>query len=207
MVSIGSLVYGDKLIVNELEVRTHITGPASGSGITLNAPVTASSSVASSHKVIGSDSMNLGQIHQKGSVFYLQWSHVEQVTEITTTNGSANILLTVAHHGLKAGDYFYIQDLGAGAGDANGIPFADIRGGLPGGGRVAGTMDPSDPAFEDKIPITALSPATSSGTTSTLTPIIRIDRYKFIDMAKSDAVWNYDTQEPTPPHINVNIWS
>lgn len=202
MVSIGSLVYGDKLIVNELEVRTHITGPASGAGITLNAPVTASSSVASSHKVIGSDSMNLGQIHQKGSVFYLKWSHVEQVTEITTTNGSANISLTVAGHGLNTGEYFYIQNLGAGAGDANGIPFADIRGGLAGGGRVAGTITDNN-----KIPITALSAATSSGTTTTLTPIIRIDRYKFIDMAKSDAVWNFATSEPNPPHTNVNIWS
>ena len=140
--------------------------------------------------------MNLCQIHQKGSIFYLKWSHVKDVTAIATTNGSADIVLSVAGHGLATGDSIFIQDLGATTGDVNGIPFADIK-----GARVAGTI-----ANANEIPITADSAATSTASETAITPLVRIDRYKYTDMAVSNATWQFATTEPTATHTNTNIW-
>ena len=164
--------------------------------IDVQGTLTTTQSVQSSHKVLGEDDKNLAQIHQKGSIFYLKWSHVEHVTAIDTTSGSQSIVLTVAGHGLATGDYFYIQTLGASASDVNGIPFSDIE-----GPRVAGVISSGN-----EIPITADSAATSTGTDTSVTPLIRIDRYVYQDMATSNANWNFATAEPPPPHTNTNIW-
>ena len=190
MVSIGSLAYGGKLVVDDLEVKNTI------SASNISGSTTVSGSVTSTHKQVGLDDKNLAQIHQKGSIFYLKWSHVEHVTSIATTNGSASIVLTVAGNGLATGDYFYIQDLGASTSDVNGIPFADIK-----GPRVAGVIN-----NPNEIPITAGSAATSTGTDTAVMPLIRIDRYVYQDMAISNATWNFATAEPVPPHTNTNIW-
>ena len=182
MASLGKEAYVGRLIASE--------------SVTVSGTLQATQSIQSSHKVFGTDSFNLAQMHQKGSIFYLKWSHVKDVTAIATTNGSDNIVLSVAAHGLATGDSIFIQDLGAATGDVNGIPFADIK-----GARVVGTI-----ASVDEIPITADSAATSTASESTITPLIRIDRYKYTDMAVSNATWQIATTEPTPTHTNTNIW-
>jgi hypothetical protein len=190
MVSIGNLTYGGKLVLDDLEVKNAISTP------TITGSTAVSGSVTSTHKQVGSDDKNLVQIHQKGSIFYLKWSHVKHITSIATTSGSKAIVLTVAEHGLSDGDYFHIQDLGASASDVNGIPFEDIK-----GMRVAGSITDAN-----EIPTNADSFATSTDTDTSVTPLIRIDRYKYTDMARSNADWSFDTTEPTPPHTNTNTW-
>ena len=77
MVSIGCLAYGGKLVLDELEVKNTATINGSISGST-----TVSGSLTSSHKVLGADDKNLVQMHQSGSLFYLKWSHVEQLRKL-----------------------------------------------------------------------------------------------------------------------------
>lgn len=86
MASLGKEAYVGRLIASE--------------SVTVSGTLQATQSVQSSHKVFGTDSFNLAQMHQKGSIFYLKWSHVKDVTAISTTNGSADIVLSVAAHGL-----------------------------------------------------------------------------------------------------------
>lgn len=172
---------GSEAIVGRL-----VAGTISAESITTN------QAIQSSHKVIGKEK-NHTQIHQKGSIFYLKWSHVEQITSFTTTSGSTSVTITINGHGLATGDFFTIENIGAGTPDINGIAFEDIH-----GARAVSAISGNDITF------TAGAPATSTGTETSVQPLIRIDRYKFTDMATSDANWSYATTEPTAPHTNTS---
>ena len=180
-VSIGDLAYVDKLIAKDVQV---------------NGSIKTTSSITSSHKVVGSDDKDLVQIHQTGSIFYLKWSHVEQIASFETTANSTEVVVVVIGHGLAAGDVFTIANM-PGITDINGIVAEDIEG-------------PRTVSYVDDTTIfrfNAGSPANVTGVVTGVEPLIKINRYKFIDMATSSATWSYSTTTPLPPHTNIHTFS
>lgn len=182
MVSLGKEAYVGRLIASE--------------SVEIAGTLKTSQSVQSSHKVVGSDDKNLVQIHQTGSIFYLKWSHIEQITSFETNNNSTEVIVVVIGHGLAPGDVFTIANI-AGIGDINGIIAEHIEGPRT----VSAVNDSTIFRFN------AGGPATSTGIVYGVEPLILIDRYKFIDMATSSANWSYSTTVPTPPHTNIQTFS
>lgn len=178
MVSIGSLAYGGKLVVDELEVKNTIS---------------ASGSVTSTHKQVGSDGKNLVQIHQNGSLFYLKWSKVEEINSFETVANSNVIIISVTGHGVSDGDVVHIENFSGGVSDINGCPSVSIQG--------ARTVTAVDDSMLFRFNAGAI--ATSSGVVTNVNPLIRVDTYKYTDMTVRDGLWSCQTTEPTPLHNNI----
>jgi hypothetical protein len=186
MVSIGDLTYGGKLVLDDLEVKNAISTP------NITGSTAVSGSVTSSHKQVGSDDKNLVQIHQNGSIFYLKWSHVEEINSFETTINSQVVIISVTGHGLQNGDTVHIEDF-TGVPDINGIPSESIQ-----GARLVTQIDDSE-----LFRFNAGAIATSTGVVNNVNPLIRVDRYKRTDMAQSNATWVCSTTEPAPSHTNI----
>ena len=182
MASLGKEAYVGKLIVSD---SVDIAGKVKTSG-----------SVQCSHNVVGSDDKNLVQIHQTGSIFYLKWSHVEQITTFETTANSTEVVVVVIGHNVEPGDVFIVDNL-AGVADINGI--------IP--EYIEGPRSVSSIGDSTIFRFNAGGPATITGTVYGVEPLIRIDRYKFIDLATSSADWSYSTTKPHPPHTNMKTFS
>ena len=185
-VSIGDLAYVDKLIANDIQAKD----------IQVNGSLKTTSSITASHKVVGEDDKNLVQIHQTGSIFYLKWSHIEQITTFETTANSTEVVVVVIGHNVEPGNVFIVDSL-AGVTDINGIIAEHIEGPRT----VTSIGDSTIFRFN------AGGPATTTGTIYGVEPLIRIDRYKFIDLATSSAIWSHSTTKPSPPHTNINTFS
>ena len=185
-VSIGDLAYVDKLIAKDI-LATNIQ---------VDGSLKTTSSITASHKVLGEDDKNLVQIHQTGSIFYLKWSHIEQITTFETTANSTEVVVVVIGHNVEPGDVFIVDSL-AGVADINGILAEYIE-----GPRTVTSLGDST-IFR----FNAGGPATTTGTIYGVEPLIRIERYKFIDLATSSATWNHSTTKPHPPHTNVDTFS
>ena len=182
MASLGNEAYVGRLIVSE--------------SIDIACKVKTSGSVQCSHKVVGEDDKNLVQIHQTGSIFYLKWSHIEQITLFETTANSTEVVVVVIGHNVQPGDVFVVDSL-AGVADINGI--------IP--EYIEGPRSVSSIGDSTIFRFNAGGPATTTGTVYGVEPLIRIDRYKFIDLATSSADWSYSTTKPHPPHTNINTFS
>ena len=185
-VSIGDLAYVDKLIAKDIQAKN----------IQVNGSLKTTSSITASHKVLGEDDKNLVQIHQTGSVFYLKWSHIEQIITFETTANSTEVVVVVIGHNVEPGDVFIVDSL-AGVADINGILAEYIE-----GPRTVTSLGDST-IFR----FNAGGPATTTGTIYGVEPLIRIERYKFIDLATSSATWSHSTTKPHPPHTNVDTFS
>ena len=185
-ISIGDLAYVDKLIANDIQAKD----------IQVNGSLKTSSSITASHKVVGEDDKNLVQIHQSGSIFYLKWSHIEQITTFETTANSTEVVVVVIGHNVEPGDVFIVDSL-AGVADINGI-IAEY---------IEGPRSVSSIGDSTIFRFNAGGPATTTGTVYGVEPLIRIDRYKFIDLATSSADWSYSTTKPHPPHTNMKTFS
>ena len=171
MVSLGTEVYCGTLIADSIKTNQ---------------------AIQSSHKVLGEDDKNLVQMHQNGSLFYLKWSHVEEINSFETANNSQVVIISVTGHGLQSGDTVHIEDL-SGVPDINGIPSESIQ-----GARVVTQIDDSE-----LFRFNAGAIATSTGVINNVNPLIRVDRYKRTDMAQTNATWVCSTTEPTPSHNNI----
>ena len=182
MASLGKEAYVGRLIVSE--------------SVEIAGTLKTTQSVQSNHKVVGSDDKNLVQIHQTGSIFYLKWSHIEQITLFETTANSTEVVVVVIGHNVEPGNVFVVDSL-AGVADINGIIAEHIE-----GPRTVSSIGDST-IFR----FNAGGPATTTGTIYGVEPLIRIDRYKFIDLATSSATWSHSTTKPTPPHTNINTFS
>ena len=182
MASLGNEAYVGRLIVSD--------------SIDIAGKVKTNGSVQCSHKVVGEDDKNLVQIHQTGSIFYLKWSHVEQITTFETTANSTEVVVVVIGHNVEPGDVFVVDSL-AGVADINGI--------IP--EYIEGPRSVSSIGDSTIFRFNAGGPATITGTVYGVEPLIRIDRYKFIDLATSSADWSYSTTKPHPPHTNMKTFS
>ena len=149
--------------------------------------------VTSSHKVFG-NALNEGQLHHNGSVFYIKWSAVHQCSTLTTTNGAATATwATTAAHNLELGDTVHIGSPVGAVAAVNAIPFTELT------GTHVITAVPTATTFT--YAVTTLADA--DGTEAAGTPHVRIDRYKSIDLATTDATWTHGTAVPAPTHTNT----
>lgn len=158
-------------------------------------------SITAANKVFGA-SKNQGEMHHHGSIFYILWSAVHQVSSMATTSGSTNVhVTTTAPHGLAQGDTVHIGSLPNNPGaitEVNGVPASEIE------GTHAITAAQSSTSFT--IAVGANAAATASGTSTAATPLVRVDRYRFTDMNSSTATWQNSTTLPTPSHTNIELF-
>ena len=159
--------------------------------------VTCSGSVTAANKIFGIDEKNLGEMHHNGSMFYIKWSAVHQITSITTTNNSNNVVITTsAPHGLSTNDTVHISSL---LNDLNGIPATEIT----------GSHIISVALFQGQqttFSFTVNTTANNAGTFTSSMPLLRVDRYRYTDMNSSTVTWNNSTTLPTPTHTNIETF-
>lgn len=154
--------------------------------------------VTSSHKVFGS-SMNQGQLHHNGSIFYIKWSAVHQCTTLATTSGSTTVTWTTnAAHGLSISDTIHIGSIPnnpTAITSVNGIPASELSGTHVVTSTTTNTLS-----------YTVTTQANVTGSTTNAVPHVRIDRYKSIDLATDDVTWTHGTTVPTPAHTNTETF-
>ena len=153
-------------------------------------------SISASHKVFGADK-NQGELHHHGSIFYILFKAVHQISSLDTTSASTTVTwTTTAAHGLDSGDTVHISALPDNPGEiteVNGIPASELI------GTHVITAVPSTTTFSMSV----TSAATSTGSSTDPIPVVRIDRYRYTDMNDSTVSWLNSTTLPTPAHTNV----
>ena len=175
MVSLGKEVYCGSLKVRE--------------DLTVAGRVTAKS------KLIGEPN-NLGELHHNGSVFYIKWSATHQAASLATTSASYDVTWsTTAAHGLTQNDTVHISRP-----PPNPTPLTEV-GGIP-VADLTGTFTVQS-ATTTTFTVQVDSPATVTATFTQAIPLVRIDRYKYTDMAQNNATWNFSTTLPSPSHTNT----
>ena len=148
---------------------------------------------AASHQVFGSDDKNLVQMHQVGSVFYIKYSHFVEINSFQTTANSNVVIIEInGAHAVADGDTVHIDTI-TDAASIGGIPVASIH-----GTRLVHAVDDST-MFRLQLGV----PATSNEVTTSVQPLVRVDRYKSTDMRASDGTWTAATVAPTPTHTNM----
>lgn len=151
--------------------------------------------VNSSHKVIGSE-MNEGSLHHVGSIFFVKWSAIHQINEAETQNGTSSITYTTnAAHGLDVGDTVHINS-SFGSTSVAGIPLAELT-----GTKVVTAVD----SVNKKFTVATITQANDTGNES-ITPLVRVDRYKYIDLNTNVSTWNSSSTEPAPGHTNSEVF-
>ena len=145
------------------------------------------------HQIFGSDDKNLVQMHQVGSVFYIKYSHFIQIDSFQTTANSREVVIAInGTHAVADGDTVHIDTI-TDAVSIGGIPVASIH-----GTRLVHAVDDST-MFRLWLGV----PATSNEVTTSVQPLVRVDRYKSTDMRASDGTWTAATVAPTPTHTNI----
>ena len=156
-------------------------------------------SITAAHKVVGA-SMNQGELHHNGSVFYIKFSAVHQVSSVANVSGSTNVhFTTTAAHGLSQGDTVHISALPNNPGPitvVNGVP----------GSELTGTHVITAVQSSTSFTIAVTTPATSTGTSTDAIPLVKVDRYRFTDMNSSTPTWGNSTTLPTPSHTNIEMF-
>lgn len=161
--------------------------------------------------IVSSDLIVMGEVHayqktlndtsrkhkhtlkQEGSVFYLQFEEFHQITSMTSTDSQNSLIVTSGTTlNLSNGDTVKIMDLSVT--DVNSIPKEDIV-----GEHVISNAQTS--AFS----ITCSTTASDSGT-STVSGLLRIRRYKYLDMHGNGVAWKYGTTLPTSSHTNAEVF-
>ena len=154
--------------------------------------------ITASHKSFGNHHQNRGEMHHDGSCFYLKWSAVYQVSGMTTTSGSDDVVVTTTgtHH-LVQGDTVHISDIPLhSTGNLNGIPVAELTGELV----VSGVSSTTE--FTIQTTTTADTTAAAGGGTA-VDPQMRVDYYLSKDMLQTSAAWQHGTKKPEPLHTNT----
>jgi len=193
MVSIGTEAYVTRLIADEIQVTSQLRASHVTKLIADEIQVT--SQLRASHKVIGPDEKNLVQLHQNGSIFYLKYPVTHQISKMETSDQTSEVTFTTnAAHNLSNGDTVHISDSFEDA-IINGVPTSE----LIGTHQVASVEDTT-------FKIATVSPGDNDGDIP-VSPLVRIDRYKYIDMADPTATsWSNSTTIPSPSHTNNEIF-
>mgnify|MGYP007078086426 CR=1 FL=1 len=174
----------DNVFINNLRVLN---------ALTVDGPTT------SSHKTIGSDSLNLVQMHQNASLFYLKYSHIVEITTFTTTAGLVDVVVEFnGPHRVKPNDMIHIDKI-TDAVDIGGIPVASIH-----GTREVYAVDGTDGT---QLTLRLGVAAASNDIVTTVKPLVRIDRYKSTDMLTDDGLWTASTALPSPVHSNTLVFA
>ena len=186
MVSLGTEAFCGRLIASE--------------SVTVHGSITTTGAVTAAHKKIGSDVKNQGELHHNGSVFYIKWSAVHQVSTFDTTQGSTNVhWTTTAAHGLAQGDTVHIGSIPNNPNpitEVNGIPVDELT----------GTFQVLATPTAAKLTVQVITAANITSSSNAAVPLLRIDRYRYTDMAASTATWQNSTTLPTPSHTNIELF-
>jgi len=145
-------------------------------------------------KTIGNDSKNVSIIQQSGSVVYFSYDEYHQLSNFKTTNTTNVVEVTFsAPHNLQgggSGDTIYISQLTVD--ELNGIPKASVE----------STFSVHNKIDNDTIEFMAHQIASSSGTVAGALALVRIRRYKSLDLAGAGVTWVQEAHEPTASHTN-----
>jgi len=149
-------------------------------------------------KTLGNDHKNTVELEKAGnSVVYFKFNEYHQLSNFTTTNGSATVQVTVGtNHGVDAGDTVHIS--GVTLASMNGIPKAALTGSFTVTSKVSNTQ------FE--FSATANAMATGNAGVAALA-LLLIQRYKSLDLYGDGVTWTHQTTKPTGAHTNaVEHW-
>ena len=164
--------------------------------------LTVNNPTSSSHKILG-PALNQGSLHHTGSIFYMKWSTIHQVTSVRTYVGDSGIpdnaveIALSADHLLSGGDTFAIGDLpytiAGPTTEIDGIPASEI----------VGTHTVHSIPADNRLRFLTTSNATFASLHTTIIPLLSITRYKYLDMHGSGVAWQHSTTEPTSSFTNT----
>ena len=148
--------------------------------------------VKTSFLTIG-ESLDACQMKQKGSLVFFKFTKYLQGVSISTTDSTSGITITtVQPHALSVGDTVHISN-------PTGLPFSGID-----ESHVVGThtLSAGSSASNLVITLTGVS-ADQTAIYSTFTCDIRVDIYKYMDMANGDSNFTRTTTEPVESYTNI----
>ena len=159
--------------------------------------VVAADSVTASSIVIGS-SLNQAEVSMIGSIICWKFPSVISITEVSTVKDSDSVtFVTDVSNPCDVGDTIHIGGFPTNITDVNGIPVASLQGSF----LVAAVFSLFGTT---NITVSCGSTASSQGTASGVTTVMRIDKYRYTDTASSSNNWNTSTRKPTTPsHTNT----
>lgn len=136
---------------------------------------------------------NQGQMHHVGSIFYLKWSAMHQCSNLATTNGSTTVTYTTnAAHNILVADTVHLSAI-IQTGTINGIPVSELTGTVTVTAVTATTFS-----------FATATPANATASDTTVVPIVRVDYYRYIDLASNGTTWSASTTVPSAQtHTNV----
>lgn len=146
-------------------------------------------------KVLGTDRLNTATIGHVGSVFYLKYSRLHEISQVTTADGLSLVVIhTTAPHGLSDNETVHI---------GNGV----VQPGFIVGGTITaddllGTHVVTDINSATSFTIDCGVEATALDT-AVFTPHLRVDRYKYIEMSDLSTTWAESTTLPIASHSNT----
>jgi hypothetical protein len=176
MVSLGNEAYVGRLIVRD--------------------NITVEGGITSTHKIIG-EGQDIHHFRHNGSVFYLKYNEHHQLDSVSTTSGSTTVEWTAtAAHNVEAGDTIHIGTFNNTGSDVSGIPNSELRGTftVDSVAAVAGVTQ--------KLSVTVPTAATSTDVSTNVNALLRITRYKSLNMQGRDVTWAHSTTEPSALHLN-----
>ena len=125
---------------------------------------------------------------------------MHQLSALETTQGSLNIdWTTTAAHGLAQGDTIHIGSIPSNPNpitEVNGIPADELK----------GTFQVLATPTTTKFTVQVSTAANTTASDNSAVPLLRIDRYRYTDMAASTATWQNGTTLPTPSHTNIELF-
>jgi len=149
--------------------------------------------IESTQKIIGK-AQDKHHLHHTGSIFYLKYHEHHQLESVSTTNGTSLVeWIATADHNVQTGDEIHIGTFNNTLDNVNGIPNSALRGTF--------TVTSVD-ATGKKLTVTVSSAATSTSLVSDVNALLRITRYKSLNMQGRGVTWAHSTTEPTAVHTN-----
>ena len=149
--------------------------------------------------VIGS-SLNQAEVSMIGSIICWKFPSVISITEVSTVKDSDSVTFVTDvsnQYICSVGDTVHIGGFPTNITDVNGIPVASLQGSF----LVAAVFSLFGTT---NITVSCGSAASSQGTASGVTTVMRIDKYRYTDTGSNTNNWNRSTRKPmTPSHTNT----
>ena len=155
----------------------------------------ASDSVTCSHHKYSGDVA----LKQEDSMLYVRFDEQHQCTQVEAASGNSQVEWTIGvAHNLSVGDTVHVGSYGAG-------PDADMRG-IP-HAKLQGTFLVTAVGSSTKFSVESTVNATSSGVGNQVSAVMKVERYKYLDLHSSGAAWAYSTVKPSAGHTNESFFS
>lgn len=188
MTSLGDIAYCNTLTSNTVEVKGNldVKGIVSSDLVVLG-------EVHARQKTLHDGGMHKHVIKQLGSIIYFMFEEYHSINRLGTTAGTKNVVLNATTNVGLVGSGSRVEVLNLSVEDINGIPSSELVGGHVTTG-----------SYPTAFIITSVSDAASSGTVD-CSGLIRIRRYKYLDMHGNGVTWEYSSTLPTHAHTNTEV--